>query len=274
MKIDAHQHFWRIDRGEYGWLDDLPDIRRDFLPADLAPLLSQAGVEKTVLVQCAETIAETHFMLALAEQTPFIAGVVGWVDFAARDAPKQIATLARHAKLKGLRPMLQDMDDKGWILRADLAPAFEALGAHGLRFDALIKPPHLPFMPALAARYPHISIVIDHCAKPYIARGELEPWRAQMAAIARHENTFCKLSGLITEAGPHWNAEKLKPYVDAIIELFGAHRIMWGSDWPVCLLAGSYSQWRQAADDLTAHLAAAQRDAIFGATAAAFYGLT
>lgn len=273
MRIDAHQHFWKIDRGDYGWLAELPKINRDYLPRDLAPLLREAGVDKTVLVQCAETIDETLFMLGLAAENDFIAGVVGWVNFAAPNAAQQIASLAQDAKLVGLRPMLQDMDDKAWILGDALSPGFQAMQKHALRFDALIKPPHLPHMPALCAQYPEMPIVIDHCAKPYIARGEMEPWRAQMQAIAAHSNAHCKLSGLITEAGESWDAAKLKPYADAVIEMFGPARVMWGSDWPVCLLAGEYGAWRAAAAELTASLSAAERDSIFGGTAAKFYGL-
>lgn len=273
MMIDAHQHFWRIDRGDYGWLNNLPAINRDFLPEHLAPILNETGIDKTILVQCAETVAETQFMLNLANASPFIAGVVGWIDLTAPDATRQIATLAANPKVKGLRPMLQDMDDKSWILRGEITPALLALTKNGLRFDALIKPPHLPHMPAFAEKHAQLPIVIDHCAKPYIARGELEPWRTQMAAIARHKNVYCKLSGLITEAGESWSAETLKPYVDAIIDVFSPQRIMWGSDWPVCLLAGSYTQWRNAAQELTAHLSTADRAAIFGETAAQFYGL-
>lgn len=274
MMVDAHQHFWRIDRGDYGWLSGLPKINRDYLPADLAPLLRNAGIDRTVLVQCAETVDETHFMLGLAEDAPFVAGVVGWVDFAAPDAARQIADLAKNAKLVGLRPMLQDMEDKAWILREEVSPALAAMAAHGLRLDLLIKPPHLPHIPALAERYQNLPMVVDHCAKPYIARGEIAPWREQMAAIARLPNVHCKLSGLITEAGDWWNVPKLMPYVEAVIELFGPTRIMWGSDWPVCLLAGEYAAWRTAALDLTAHLSARDRDEIFGGAAARFYGLT
>lgn len=275
IRVDAHQHFWSVARGDYPWLtrEDYPRLYRDFGPSDLAPLLERARMERSVLVQGAETVDETLFLLSIAEETPFVAGVVGWVDFAAEDAPAQIARLAQHEKLVSLRPMLQDMEDKAWMLRPDLAPAFQALQRHDLKFDALIKPPHLPHMPAFLAKYPDLPIVIDHGAKPYIATGEMEPWTTQIRAIAKHGNLYCKLSGLATEAGESWDAAKLKPYVDVLIEVFGPARLMWGSDWPVLVLAGDYVTWFDAAEALTLMLSAADRDLIFGGTAAKFYGL-
>jgi L-fuconolactonase len=170
--------------------------------------------------------------------------------------------------------MLQDMDEKAWILRPELEAAFAAVAANGLVFDALIKPPHLPHMPALLAKYPDLPIVVDHGAKPYIAAGETEPWTTQMRALARHPNLYCKFSGLVTEAGDSWDVAKLKPYVDVLIEAFGPRRLMWGSDWPVLVLAGDYPGWLAAARELTAHLGEDDRDQIFGGTAARFYGLS
>jgi L-fuconolactonase len=274
--IDAHQHFWTLARGDYGWItpEDVPSLCRDFGPADLAPLIGAAGVRKTVLVQCAETIAETRFLLDIARETDFVAGVVGWVDFGSPTAPDDIAALAEDDHLVSMRPMLQDMDDKTWILCASLEPAFRALARANLAFDILIKPPHLPHMPAFLRKYPDQPMVIDHFAKPYIAAGEIEPWARQIRELARHERLFCKLSGLATEAGEGWNAARLKPYVDVVIEAFGPSRVMWGSDWPVLTLAGSYGEWFDAARALIAHLTPDERDQIFGGTAARFYGLT
>lgn len=274
--IDAHQHFWSIGRGDYGWLsaEDFPTLYRDFGPDELAPLIREVGIRRTVVVQAAETVAETRFLLGLARETPFIAGVVGWVDFAAAGAADDIADLAEDKALVSLRPMLQDMEEKDWILRDELEPAFAALAAAGLAFEALIKPPNLPHMPALIRRYPDQRMVIDHCAKPYIAAREMHPWAEQMREIARHPNLFCKLSGLATEAGEGWDAERLEPYVHVVLEAFGPARVMWGSDWPVLTLAGSYGQWFDAAQALTAALSPAEREQIFGLTAARFYGLT
>lgn len=275
MRIDAHQHFWRLSRGDYAWLtaEAFPPLYRDYEPADLAPLIARAGVERTVLVQGAETEDETRFLISLADQTAFVAGVVGWSDFTDPRAADNIATLATHPKLRSLRPMLQDMEDKAWILRPQLKPAFDALAANNLVFDALIKPPHLPHMPALLALYPDLPIVIDHGAKPYIAAAETQPWTSQIRELARHPNLYCKLSGLVTEAGESWDVGTLKPYVDVLIEAFGPTRLMWGSDWPVLTLAGDYAGWFAAAQALTAHLSVDDREQIFGGAAARFYGL-
>lgn len=275
MRIDSHHHFWRLDRGDYAWLteDQFPPIYRDFLPTDIAPLLKQCGIDKTILVQGTETVAETEFLLGIARGTPFIGGVVGWVNFAAKDAPDQIARLARDKKLVGLRPMLQSLPEDDWILRPELAPGLEALGPNGLRFDVLIFPRHLPSMIKVFERYPNLPMVIDHGAKPYIARGEIEPWRSQMKSIARDFPVSCKLSGLATEALPGWTIDTLRPYVETLIDAFGPKRLMWGSDWPVLNVAGNYLDWFAIAQKLTAHLPSPDRAEIFGGTAARFYGI-
>jgi L-fuconolactonase len=279
MQIDAHQHFWRVDRGDYGWLtpDAHPAICRDFGPADLAPLLAAARVERTVLVQAAPTEAETQFLLEVAHATPFVAGVVGWADFEAPNAAEMVEGMAADPKLLGLRPMLQDLDDDAWILGPELAPALDAMQAAGLTFDALVTPDHLPYLAVLLRRRPDLKVVIDHGAKPEIARGAtgwaLTGWADAMRAIARDTSAFCKLSGLVTEAGPGWTVERLKPFADVLLEAFGPARLMWGSDWPVVNEAGGYAAWRGAAEALTAHLSAQDRALVFGGTAAAFYGI-
>jgi L-fuconolactonase len=276
MRIDAHHHFWKIARGDYGWLTaaDFPVLYRDYMPSDLAPFLKSCGIDKTILVQGAETVAETEFLLGIARETPFVAGVVGWVDFAAQDAPEQIARMARDEKLVSLRPMLQSLADDEWILRPELAPGLKALSPNGLRFDVLIFPRHLPVAMKFFALYPDLPMVIDHGAKPYIARGEIEPWKSQMKAIARDFPAICcKLSGLATEAAAGWTIDALKPYVEALTEIFGPKRLMWGSDWPVLNVAGNYSDWFAIAQKLTAHLTEQSRAEIFGNTAARFYGI-
>jgi len=271
-RIDAHQHFWRLSRGDYGWLTPaLGPIHRDFLPDDLTPLLVAAGIEKTILVQAAPTVAETLFMLETAATTPFVAGVIGWVDFAVPDAAATIARLAENPLLVGLRPMIHDIADPYWVLRPDLVPAFEALQRHHLVFDALVKPPHLRALLALARLHPEMPIVIDHGAKPLIATGILDPWREEIAALSMLPNVSCKLSGLVTEAGGAWDVSKLKPYVDHLIGCFGPARLIFGSDWPVCTLAASYGEWVAAAETLTAELPPAKRAAIFGGNAACLY---
>lgn len=276
LKIDAHQHFWRPSRGDYGWLtQELGPIYRDFMPDDLAPLLKTAGIDKTILVQAAPTLAETDWLLDLAEKTPFVAGVVGWADFAAPDAAEMIMALAERPLLVGLRPMIHDIADPDWMLGAALEPAFAALKAAGLVFDALVKPPHLSRLLTLADRHPDLSIVIDHGAKPLIAAGALDPrlgsWRADMAALAARANITCKLSGLITEAGGAWDTGKLKPYVAHLLAVFGPERLIFGSDWPVCTLAAEYAAWHDAARALTSHLPAPAQAAIFGGNAARIY---
>jgi L-fuconolactonase len=275
MRIDAHQHFWRLSRGDYGWLTPaaFPALCRDFRPADLAPLLEDAGIARTVLVQAAPTVAETRFLLEVAAVAPFVGGVVGWADLEAADAARVIEGLARDARLVGLRPMLQDLDDDAWMLRPSLAPALDAMQAAGLRLDALVAPRHLPHLARFLDRRPSLAVVIDHGAKPEIARGDLAGWEAAIRVIARETAACCKLSGLVTEARPGWTAEDLRPCVDVLLDAFGPARLMWGSDWPVVDLAGGYAAWRSAAEALTAGCSAADRGLIFGETAAAFYGL-
>jgi L-fuconolactonase len=275
MRIDAHQHFWRPSRGDYGWLTPQahPAICRKFLPADLQPLLLDAGIERTVLVQAAPTVAETDYLLGLAAEAPFVAGVVGWADFEAPDAAARIAALAKDPALLGLRPMLQDLDDDAWILRPSVAPALDAMQAAGLRLDALVTPRHLPHVARLLAARPDLNVVIDHCAKPDIAGGALEDWAAQMRAIAADTSASCKLSGLVTEAGDRWTEEDLKPYVDVLLEAFGPARLMWGSDWPVVNEAGGYAAWHSAAWALAEGCSRGERDLIFGGAAEAFYGI-
>ena len=274
MRVDAHQHFWRIARGDYGWLTpELPNLYRDYLPEELAPLLAKGGIDRTVLVQAAESVAETEFMLGLAETTPLIGGVVGWVNFASAQAPAEIERLARNPWLKGMRPMLQDLADADWILRDDVQPAIRATSANGLRFDALIKPPQLPAIRRLLDRYPDLPVVIDHGAKPRIIDGEIDDWAGHMRAIARDSRALCKLSGLATEAAPGWTVETLRPYVDVLLDAFGPSRLMFGSDWPVLTENGDYLGWLAAAEALTARLSDADKARVFGATAAAFYGI-
>jgi len=275
MRIDAHQHFWRPSRGDYDWLtpEAHPAICRKFLPRDLAPLLEDAGIERTVLVQAAPTLAETEYLLGLATETPFVAGVVGWADFEAPDAAARIETAVKNPALLGLRPMLQDLDDDAWILRPEIAPALDAMQVAGLRFDALVTPRHLPHLARFLAGRPGLQVVIDHGAKPDIAGGALDEWAALMRAIAVETPAYCKLSGLVTEAGGKWTEEKLLPYVEVLLEAFGPARLMWGSDWPVVNEAGGYAAWHSAAAALTEHCSQDERDLIFGGAAQAFYGI-
>ena len=272
-RVDSHQHFWRLDRGDYGWLTPaLAPIYRDYLPDELAPQLARAGIASTILVQAAGTVAETEFMLSLAREHEFIAGVVGWVDFESADAPHTIARLAANPRLVGLRPMIQDIQDPDWMLDTGLAPAFEAMLDHGLVFDALVLPKHLAPLLELTGRYPELAMVLDHGAKPAIASGDIEAWKQGVAALARESTMACKLSGLVTEAGSA-DASLLAPAVNHLLEVFGPKRMMWGSDWPVCELVCSYGDWRATTDTLLSRLGASEREQILSGTARAIYGI-
>lgn len=274
MRIDAHQHFWALARGDYGWLTpDLATIYRDFIPEDLAPLIEAAGIGGTVLVQAAPTVAETEYMLSVSDQISFIKGVVGWVDFDAADAPAQVEALSAHPALVGLRPMIQDIPDPNWMLGEALTPAFEAVQRHDLTFDALTLPQHLTPLRQLLARHPQMRVVIDHGSKPLIQDGVISGWAEDMSALARETDAWCKLSGLVTEAGPDWVTDDLRPYVDHLLDTFGPSRLIWGSDWPVCTLASSYQRWLDTTDELLAALTESERNAVLGGNAARAYNL-
>ncbi|MDF2997317.1 MAG: Amidohydrolase 2 [Xanthobacteraceae bacterium] len=270
MRIDAHQHFWRIaDRAGQWPPPDLAAIYRDFAPADLQPLLAAAGIDGTVLVQTMEREADTAFMLDLAARHDFIKGVVGWTDLKAPDAADAIALLAAAPRLKGLRPMLQDIAADDWIADPALHPAVAAMVAHDLAFDALVLPRHLGPLLDFATRHPALRIVIDHGAKPPITEGRITAWRRSMAALAALPNVRCKLSGLLTEAGGRGSAA-VRPYAETLLELFGPQRLIFGSDWPVLRLAGEYAEWVALCRDI---VPGEHHDAVFGANAMSFYRL-
>lgn len=275
--IDAHQHFWNPARGDYDWMPmDNPTLARVYGPQDLAPELVAFGVEKTVLVQAAATVNETEYMLGIADATPHVAGVVGWVDF---ETPGDRAVLERlkgHPAFKGVRPMIQDIPDDDWMLRTDVQWGFEAVTELGLTFDALGFPRHLANFHTILTRYPDMRTVVDHCMKPRIRDHSDESfrfWADGMAKIARDTGAFCKFSALVTEADEDWTVADLKPYVDHVFEVFGPSRVMWGSDWPVCRLRCEYARWREAAEMLTDGLTADETARVYGGTAAEFYGL-
>jgi L-fuconolactonase len=274
MRIDAHQHFWQLAARAGSWPPpSLAAIHRDFAPADLAPLLAAHGIAGTVLVQSLPSEDDTHWLLALSEKSSFIRAVVGWTELLAPDAPANIARLASHGKLKGLRPMLQDLEDDAWIADPALALALKAMLEHGLRLDALVLPRHLPALLRCARDYPLLPIVIDHAAKPPIADGAFGNWREDMAQLAALPNVHCKLSGLVTEAGAGWRVDELQPYVRHVLDVFGPRRVIWGSDWPVVDLAGGYAAWLAASVALLAHLGQQDRNDIFGLNALRFYDI-
>jgi L-fuconolactonase len=273
MRVDAHQHFWSVARSDYGWLTpDVGSIYRNFLPADLAPLIARHGITRTVLVQAAPTVGETDYLLALADATPFVGAVVGWIDFAEPRHRRHLERFSRHPKFRAVRPMIQDLSDDGWALRSELAWAFDAVTELGLHFEFLGKPKHLDVAAELLRRRPGVPVVLDHCLKPAIRNRAFEPWASKIAAIARDSTAVCKLSGLATEAAPGWTTDDLKPYVEHVVAAFGPDRVMWGSDWPVLELNGSYDSWMVATLALIgAHPGV---DAMLGGTAARVYRLT
>jgi len=274
-RIDAHQHYWTLGLGHNNWpTPDLAAIYRDFGPTDLRPHLAECGVVRTVLVQAAPNIAETEFLLDLSRGEETVSAVVGWVDVCAPTAIEDLRRLSRFPKFKGIRPMLQGIEETAYILQPAALATLEVVAEMGLRLDALIQPRHLPVIAALADRLPALPIVVDHGAKPFIENGISQPWRADMAALAKRSNVSVKLSGLVTEAGESWSLERLKPYVLHLLDVFGATRVMFGSDWPVVVLATTYKGWMEAADALTAHLGEEDRHAVLYGTAAGFYGIT
>ncbi len=274
-RVDAHHHVWVLARGDYGWLTPaLAPICRDFTLDDLKPIRTAAGVNATVLVQAAPTIAETEFLLATARASGgVVRGVVGWVDLAAADAIPVLKRLARDPLLKSVRPMLQDLADPNWLLRADVGRALAALPRLNLRFDALVRPRELPALVTMLKQQPELAVVVNHGGKPAIARGEFDAWADAMAAVAAHPRVRCKLSGLVTEASPAWTIDELAPYVEHLLACFGPQRLLWGSDWPVVELAGGYLRWNAATVALLAARTADERAAILGGNARRFYGL-
>lgn len=274
MQIDAHQHFWHPARGDYDWMPmDNPTLARTYHPVDLAPLLSKHGIDRTVLVQAAATLEETEYMLGIADATPSVAAVVGWIDFEDQSHRAHLGRLANHPKFVGVRPMIQDIPDDDWMLRADIAWAFDALQDLDLTFDALGFPRHLKNFHTILTRHPKMRVVIDHCMKPQIRSHTPEAfaaWADGMRALADDTGAFCKFSGIVTESDG-WSEDKLRPYAEHVIAVFGPDRMMWGSDWPVCQLEATYDDWRGAAEALTADLSESDRAAIFGGTARAFY---
>lgn len=270
--IDAHQHFWKLDRGDYGWLDNASDLlRRDFLPADLLPTLRRYGVERTIVVQAAPTPAETEYLLDLAAENDFIAGVVGWLDLESDEFVVDLERLKARPKFLGLRPMLQDIGDDRWILRQQVLEVLRHMEAMDVGFDILALPRHLPHVVEAVRQVPGLRAVVDHMSKPPIASGLLEPWKAGIAELAALPNIHCKLSGLVTEADHElWSVDDLRPCVEHVLDCFGPDRLIWGSDWPVCGLAGEYGEVLAASQlALPPHLRG--DPGIFGDNAARFY---
>jgi L-fuconolactonase len=275
--IDAHHHFLDPERVDYPWLtDELAVLRRTYGPDELRPLLAQHAVGATVVVQTISSVDETAELLATAEAVGFVAGVVGWVDLTAPDVGDTIAALRAGrggGRLVGVRHQVHDEADPGWLLRADVLRGLTALRDAGLAYDLLVRPRELPAAVEVVHALDDLRFVVDHAAKPRIASGETEGWLEPMAQLAAAANVTCKLSGLVTEAGSGWTPADLAPYADAVLAGFGPTRVMFGSDWPVCLLAADYATVLATAQGLLAGLSPDERAAVFGGTAAATYGL-
>jgi len=277
IQIDAHQHYWNPARGDYDWMPkDNAVLSRPYGPLDLMPALAKARVTHTVLVQAAATVEETEYLLGIADATPSVAGVVGWINFERHGHLAHLKRLAKHPKFLGVRPMIQDIEDDDWMLRDDIQWGYEAVCDLGLTFDALGFPRHLANFLTLLKRYPDMRVVIDHCMKPQIAfhnADDFEFWADGMSRLAE-TGAYCKFSGLVTESGEDWTVDQLRPYASHVLSTFGAERVMWGSDWPVVRLRADYARWRSAAIELTEGLSPEDKARVFGATAAAFYGLS
>jgi L-fuconolactonase len=276
MRIDGHQHFWKADRGDYHWMSPgVSVLCQDYLPSDLLPHLARHGIERTILVQAAQTVAETDYLLELAAQNSFIAGVVGWLDMDSMDFRHQFGLYRKNSKFIGLRPMLQDIPDPAWILRPQVLKSLQLIADADFPFEFLTFTRHLPYVLQALESVGPLRAVIDHISKPEIRERRLEPWKQLMAQAAQHGNLYCKLSGMITEADPvHWSAQDLRPYIEHTVASFGWDRILFGSDWPVCLLAGSYDRVVEALlEVLRPHMDATSEDKLFGTNAKEFYKL-
>lgn len=274
MIVDAHHHFWRYDPAQYGWIgDSMAGLRRDFLPGDLAKEMASAGVDAAVSVQARQTVEETGQLLEYAEGNAFIAGVVGWVPLADPGVEGDIERFAARPKLKAMRHVLQD-EDASYMLRDDFNRGVAALARHGLAYDILIYERQLPQAIEFVDRHPGHRFVLDHLAKPRIRENVLEPWRTNLRRLAERPHVWCKISGMVTEADfAGWTEAQLRPYLEAALEAFGPRRLMYGSDWPVCLAACGYGRWNSIVRRFVGRLSRAEQERILGGTAAEAYRL-
>ncbi|MFI8492645.1 amidohydrolase family protein [Peribacillus butanolivorans] len=276
MIIDAHQHFWKIDRADYSWLSkDMGVLYQDYLPEDLNPLLEKQSIAGTVLIQAAPTYEETLFLLSLYERYDWIYGVVGWIDLSSPSFPKQLDSLMKRPGIVGLRPMLQDLENSDWILQEQVIENLKWLIRYNLPLDLLINNKHISSILTLLKTLPNLMTVIDHMAKPNITKGDLSEWKEDMYALSQFPNVWCKMSGLMTQANPAmWKTEDFEPYIHHIVQTFGPSRLLFGSDWPVCLSAGSYDDALQIIKrNLPENLSDKEMDKIFSNNAKAFYKL-
>ena len=274
--IDSHQHFWQIGKFEYEWMSVTDKILyRDFLPSAFEQVLTDTGVTKSVAVQAHQSIEEARWLLDLSDQFNFIAGVVGWVDLPSEKLPDQLDELTKHPKFKGVRHVVQDEPDDGWIVRPSVIEGIKTLARYGLSYDILVFPRHLANVKTLLEQCPEVNFVIDHFAKPPISSGEINHWTNDIREVAKFPNVYCKLSGLVTEAShQNWTKEDLQPYTNVVLEAFGSSRLMYGSDYPVCLLAGSYKTILETYQSLLQQLSRDEQDLILFGNAQKFYRLS
>ena len=273
--IDSHQHFWQVGRFDYPWMtSDLGVLYRDYLPDDLAPIFTSNGVEKTVLVQASNSVAESRWLLDLADENSFIAGVVGWVDLMSSDVDAQVNELSARPKFKGVRHLVESEPQDDWLVQPAVSSGLKRLAKYGLSYDLLVHTRHLKYVPQVAESSPDLALVIDHLAKPPIAKNEFKEWSEALKPLASYPNIHCKMSGLVTEANwTSWQTNDLHPYVEFALESFGVDRLMFGSDYPVCLLAASYDRVLESFQEILKSLSAADREKIFAKNAANFYRL-
>lgn len=276
MQIDAHQHFWGYHPAEYEWIDDsMSVLRRDFLPHELERETKEVGIDGVITVQARQSLDETRWLCELAAEHSFVKGIVGWVPLTDPDVKEHLATLAHCHTLKAVRHVVQNEPDDQFLLRDDFNRGIDALGDFWLAYDLLVFERHLPYAIECVDRHPYQTFVLDHLAKPRVRANELEPWASNIRKLARRENVFCKLSGLLTEADwQHWSEHQLTAYWEVILNAFGPRRIMFGSDWPVCLLAGNYRSWYELCRRFMSGLSDEDQARIFGGTAIEAYRLT
>lgn len=275
MTIDSHQHFWKYEPVKHSWIDDtMSVIREDFLPSDLKKVYAENGMDGCVAVQADQTLAETDFLLELAKENDFIKGVVGWADLRSEEVDTVLEKYYSEKKLKGWRHVVQDEKDHNFLIRPDFLRGISYLEKYDYAYDILIFPHQLGATLEFVKNYPHQKFVIDHIAKPYIKDGFYEGWAVLMKEIAKQENVYCKLSGMITEADYNsWQPQQITPYMDLVLHSFGTKRLMYGSDWPVCLVAGNYGQVKSLVIDFISNLSTDEQEAIMGLNAVAFYSL-
>jgi L-fuconolactonase len=275
MIIDSHQHFWQVGRFDYPWMtSDVGVMYRDYLPPTLEPILERNGVAKTVLVQASDSMAESRWLLSLADAHPFIAGVVGWVDLASPEVQQQLDELTMHQKFKGVRHLVESESADNWLAQPAVLRGLQQLASSGTSYDLLVHTRHLKHVRTVAETCPDLSLVIDHAAKPPIARGEIKEWAQELRPVAAYKNIHCKLSGLVTEANHNgWQVDDLRPFVECALELFGADRLMFGSDYPVCLVAASYDRVLESFQEILKDLSAEEQKQIFAGNASKFYRL-